>query len=156
MKKSILSLIFVASAFMTVNAQDQPASTDQNWVPPVEFEKEKHDYGTIKNGADGTYDFKFKNTGKEPVLITNAKGSCGCTVPEWPKEPILPGKSSVIKVSYDTKRAGAINKNVTITITNSAKDKTATKTLYIVGNVEPPPADAGAPEKKGGMAPLEK
>jgi hypothetical protein len=156
MKRSILSLIFVASGVLTLSAQGQPASTDQNWNPTVEFDKEKHDYGTIKNGSDGSCEFKFKNTGKEPVLITNAKGSCGCTVPEWPKEPIGPGKSSVIKVSYDTKRAGAINKNVTITIQNPGKDKTATKMLYIVGNVEPPPADAGAPEKKAGLSPLEK
>ncbi len=154
MKRSILSMAFVAMGFIAVNAQ--PASTDQNWNPSIEFENETHDYGTIKNGADGTCEFKFKNTGKEPFVISNARGSCGCTVPDWPKEPIGPGKSGVVKVSYDTKRSGAINKNVTLTIQNAGKDKTGTKTIYIKGNVEPPPADAGMPEKKSGMAPLEK
>jgi hypothetical protein len=90
------------------------------------------------------------------VIISNARGSCGCTVPDWPKEPIAPGKTSSIKVSYDTKRSGAINKNVTLTVQNASKDKTGTKMLYIKGNVEPPPADAGMPEKKTGMAPVEK
>ena len=154
MKRSILSMAFVAMGFIAVNAQ--PASTDQNWTPSIEFENETYDYGTIKNGADGTSEFKFKNTGKEPFIISNARGSCGCTVPDWPKEPIGPGKSGVVKVSYDTKRSGAINKNVTLTIQNASKDKTGTKVIYIKGNVEPPPADAGMPEKKSGMAPLEK
>ena len=153
MKRMLFSLA-CATIGLTGFAQ-QPASTDQNWTPSIQFDKETHDYGTIKNGADGTGEFKFTNTGKEPIVVTNARGSCGCTVPEWPKEPIAPGKSSAIKVSYDTKRTGAINKNVTLTIQNAGKDKTGTKMLYIKGNVEPPPADAGMPEKKGGMAPVE-
>jgi hypothetical protein len=156
MKKSFLSIAFIAMGFIALNAQEKPVSTDQNWTPPVTFENETHDYGTIKNGADGTCEFKFTNNGKEPILITNARGSCGCTVPEWPKEEIGAGKTGVIKVSYDTKRSGAINKNVTLTIQNKEKDKTGSKMLYIKGNVEPPPADAGMPEKKNGMAPLEK
>jgi hypothetical protein len=156
MKKSFLSIAFIAMGFIALNAQEKPVSTDQNWTPPVTFENETHDYGTIKNGADGTCEFKFTNNGKEPILITNARGSCGCTVPEWPKEEIGAGKTGVIKVSYDTKRSGAINKNVTLTIQNKEKDKTGSKMLYIKGNVEPPPADAGMPEKKNDMAPLEK
>jgi hypothetical protein len=154
MKKSILSMVFMAIGLIAVNAQ--PASTDQNWTPSIEFEKETHDYGTIKKGANGVFEFKFKNTGKEPIVISNAAGSCGCTVPEWPKEPIAPGKSSVIKVSYDTERVGAINKNVVLTIQNITKDKTGNKTLFIKGNVEGGPVDAGMPAKKSGMAPLEK
>jgi len=156
MKKSLLTIAFFAMGIITLSAQEKPVSTDQNWNPPVTFENETHDYGTIKNGADGTCEFKFTNNGKEAILITNARGSCGCTVPEWPKEEIGAGKTGVIKVSYDTKRSGAINKNVTLTIQNKEKDKTGSKMLYIKGNVEPPPADAGMPEKKNGMAPLEK
>jgi len=161
MKSTILTMAFAAFSFIALQAQtatpaSTPAPAAENWNSGIEFEKETHDYGTIKNGADGTCEFKFKNTSKEPITITNARGSCGCTVPEWPKEPIAPGKSSSIKVSYDTKRAGAINKNVTITVQNPAKDKTSTKMLYIKGNVEQAPTDAGMPEKKSGMAPLEK
>jgi hypothetical protein len=154
MKKTIFTIAFALIAVVAVNAQ--PATTDQNWVPPLEFDKETHDYGTIKNASDGTCEFRFKNTGKEPILITNAKGSCGCTVPEYPKEPIAPGKSAAIKVTYDTKRTGAINKNVTLTVANVSKDKTGTKMLYIKGNVEPPPADAGTPVKSSVGAPVEK
>ncbi len=159
MKRSFLTLVFALSGLVAANAQAPAAptpSTEQNWTPSIQFDKETHDYGTIKNGGDGTCEFTFTNTGKEPFLISNARGSCGCTVPEWPKEAIAPGKTGSIRVSYDTKRAGAINKNVTLTIQDASKEKTGTKMLYIKGNVEPPPADAGMPEKKQGMAPLEK
>jgi len=155
MKRSFLTLVLAVAGMVAANAQTPTPSTEQNWTPNIEFEKETHDYGTVKHGGDGTCEFKFKNTGKEAFVITNARGSCGCTVPEWPKEEIAPGKEGPIRVSYDTKRPGAINKNVTLTIQNKEKDKTGTKTLYIKGNVEPAPADAGSPEKKSGMAPLE-
>lgn len=101
----------------------------------IKFNKETHDYGTIKNGADGTCVFEFTNTGTEPLMITNAKGSCGCTVPEWPKEPIAPGAKASIKVNYDTKRTGAINKSVTIT-SNASNEPT--KIVYIKGEVLAP------------------
>ena len=65
----------------------------------ITFETETIDYGTIENNADGNREFKFTNTGNAPLVISNAKGSCGCTVPTWPKEPIAPGASSVIKVN---------------------------------------------------------
>jgi hypothetical protein len=153
MKRTLFTLFFAVAGLVS---QAQAPAGEQNWNPNVQFDKETHDYGTIKNGGDGTCEFTFTNTGKEPILITNARGSCGCTVPDWPKEPIAPGKKGTISVKYDTKRAGAINKNVTLTIQNMAKDKTATKMLYIKGNVEPPPTDAGMPEKKPGLAPVEK
>ena len=112
----------------------------------IEFAKETHDYGTIKNGADGTCSFEFKNTGNEPLIISMAKGSCGCTVPEWPKEPIAPGAKASIKVKYDTSRAGAINKNVTIT-SNAVNEPT--KIIYIKGTVLPLPEGA-APVNNAG------
>ncbi len=112
----------------------------------IEFTKETHDYGTIKNGADGTCSFEFKNTGTEPLIISMAKGSCGCTVPEWPKEPIAPGAKASIKVKYDTSRAGAINKNVTIT-SNAVNEPT--KIIYIKGTVLPLPEGA-APVNNAG------
>ncbi len=112
----------------------------------IEFTKETHDYGTIKNGADGTCSFEFKNTGTEPLIISMAKGSCGCTVPEWPKEPIAPGAKASIKVKYDTSRAGAINKNVTIT-SNAVNEPN--KIIYIKGTVLPLPEGA-APVNNAG------
>jgi len=112
----------------------------------IDFNKEVHDYGTIENGANGECTFEFKNTGNAPLIISNAKGSCGCTVPSWPKEPIAPGASSKITVKYDTKRPGAINKSVTIT-SNAVNEPT--KVIRIKGNVKPLP-ESGAPINNSG------
>lgn len=126
----------------SVNAQEV-----QNGAK-ITFTKETHDYGTIKNGADGTCTFEFKNTGNAPLILSDAKGSCGCTVPTWPKEPIAPGAKGVISVKYDTKRAGAINKSVTIT-SNASNEPT--KTIRIKGTVLPAPEN-GTPVNNAGPA----
>lgn len=141
MKKALLSLalIFLASTGAAI-AQEVANG------PKIEFEKEVHDYGTVKNGGNGECTFEFKNTGNAPLIISNAKGSCGCTVPSWPKEPIGPGETASIKVKYDTKRAGAINKSVTIT-SNATNEPT--KVIRIKGNVEAAPAPA-TPVMSGG------
>jgi len=142
MKKLLFSLlmVFAAGATGTVVAQEVENGAK------IEFEKEVHDYGTIENGANGECTFEFKNTGNAPLIISNAKGSCGCTVPQWPKEPIAPGKTAVITVKYDTKRAGAINKSVTIT---SNAVNAPTKVIRIKGNVKPAPT-SGAPVNNSG------
>ncbi|MDQ3141276.1 MAG: DUF1573 domain-containing protein [Bacteroidota bacterium] len=72
----------------------------------VEYETMVHDYGEIMEGEKVKYEFKFKNTGSEPLVISDAKGSCGCTVPDWPREPIAPGASGVVKVEFDSKGKG--------------------------------------------------
>ncbi len=112
----------------------------------IEFAKQVHDYGKLKNGANGTCTFEFTNTGNAPLIISNAKGSCGCTVPQWPKEPIAPGAKGVITVKYDTKRTGPINKSVTIT-SNAVNEPT--KTLQIRGEVAPP-AEGASPVNNSG------
>ena len=151
MKKLILSfaLMFGTSVlFNTVSAQIEKG-------PKIEFSKETHDYGNIKYVGEPNCTFEFKNTGNEPLIITNAKGSCGCTVPDWPKEPIAPGATGVIKVKYDTNRPGPINKSVTIS-TNVAtgKDATGNPTYYdavirIKGEVGPAP-ESGTPVNNTG------
>ena len=161
MKKLVYILAFYGGIVLTAQAQtkDTAKKDTAKVVAPnpnaadISFEKDAHDYGTIKQGANGTYDFKFTNTGKEPLIISNAKGSCGCTVPEWPKEPIKPGATGVIKTTYDTKRIGAFTKTVTIT----SNAKTATKVLTIKGVVEEPPKEQTMPLKKveEGATPLE-
>jgi hypothetical protein len=122
-------------------------------APEITFENELHDYGTIKQGADGNCEFKFKNTGKEPLVISNARGSCGCTVPTWPKEPILKGQTGSIKVHYDTKRVGAFTKTVTL----NSNAKTDTKVLTIKGVVEASEEnnEQAMPIKKSTGLPLE-
>jgi hypothetical protein len=132
MKKAVLSLVVLFVALLSVNKSYAQVESG----PKIEFSKETHDYGTVKYGADGACTFEFKNTGNEPLIISNAKGSCGCTVPDWPKEPIAPGAKGTITVKYDTKRPGAINKSVTIT-SNAVNEPT--KVIRIKGNVLPAP-----------------
>ena len=132
MKKALLSLSFLAFTAFSTMAQTEAIQVENPKAPEIVFETEVIDYGKIDKGANGVREFKFTNTGKSPLIISNARGSCGCTVPTWPKEPIKPGESSVIKVKYDTNRPGPINKSVTIT----SNAKTPTKVLRIKGNVE--------------------
>ncbi len=80
----------------------------------IEFKSETIDYGNIAKGSDGIRVFEFTNTGDAPLVISNVKSSCGCTVPEKPKDPIAPGANGEIKVKYDTKRVGPIRKTVTV------------------------------------------
>jgi hypothetical protein len=151
MKKILLSIGLATLTMFSIQAQetktDNAVITNPN-AAVINFDTDVVDYGTIEQGADGMREFKFKNTGKEPLIISNATGSCGCTVPTWPKEPIKPGESSSIKVKYDTKRLGAINKSVTIT-SNATE---ATKVLRIKGNVIAPKT---TPVKEGGAGPVE-
>jgi hypothetical protein len=143
MKKAVLTLVLMLMAVMSFNK----AAAQIESGPKIDFTKETHDYGTIKYGADGSCSFEFKNTGNAPLIISNAKGSCGCTVPEWPKEPIAPGAKATIKVKYDTKRPGAINKSVTIT-SNAVNEPT--KVIRIKGNVLPAP-EGTAPVNNSGV-----
>lgn len=133
--------MFFALAVFNIKAQTEAVTVENPNAPEIIFETESIDYGTLEKGADGVREFKFTNTGKSPLIISNARGSCGCTVPTWPKEPIKPGESGVIKVKYDTNRPGPINKSVTIT----SNAKTPTKVLRIKGNVLVPQT---SPEKE--------
>ncbi len=118
----------------------------------ISFEKELHDFGTFEQNGNGLYEFKFTNTGDSPLIISNSKGSCGCTVPVWPKEPIIPGESNVIRVKYDTKRIGAFNKSVTIT--SNAKTN-PTKVIRIKGKTLAANGTQSSPLKKEtGKSPL--
>lgn len=84
----------------------------------LKFDQLTIDYGEIEKGSDPYRTFAFENVSDLPVSIKNAKGSCGCTVPEYPSEPIMPGEKNVIKVRYDTERVGSFAKTVTLTTTN--------------------------------------
>lgn len=106
--------------------------------PGIVFENETIDYGTINQNENGQREFVFTNNGDEPLVIKSAQGSCGCTVPEAPKEPIAPGAKGVIKVKYDTNRVGMFTKNVTVT-TNASETP---KVLMIKGDVKAAPAPA--------------
>lgn len=101
--------------------------------PGIKFEKTVHDYGTIAYGGNGDCEFVFVNNGTEPLLLSDVRSSCGCTTPAWPREPIMPGNSSTIKVHYDTHRVGGISKSITVT-TNGTPDRVV---LQIRGTVQP-------------------
>ena len=107
--------------------------------PGIEFNKTVHDYGTIYQDGNGECEFEFKNVGSEPLVLSNVTSSCGCTVPSWPREPILPGKTAVIKVKYNTGRVGPINKTVSV-LSNAVDNPNVT--LRIQGQVKPKQEEA--------------
>lgn len=116
---------FVAVLFFAVASHAQGV---------LKFETESHDFGTLAEGPVATYSFKLTNTGNAPVVISRAMASCGCTTPEWSKDPIMPGATSEIKVGYNTSgRPGAFKK--TITVTSNAENSTVI--LRINGTVTP-------------------
>ena len=89
----------------------------------LSFETEEIDYGTIQQNEDGAKIFKFTNTGKDPIVITQVKTSCGCTVPTYSREPVLAGASGEIQIKYDTKRIGKFTKTITIMSNASEPNK---------------------------------
>ena len=106
MKKIII--LFIAFFSLTlVHSQEKK--------PEISFEKTVIDYGTVDKGANGVRDFVFTNTGDAPLIISNVKSTCGCTIPKKPEKPILPGESDKIQVKYDTKRVGFIRKSISVT-----------------------------------------
>ncbi|TDI72597.1 MAG: DUF1573 domain-containing protein [Bacteroidetes bacterium] len=119
MKKIILVAVIALISF-TAYAQAK-----------IEFKTEIIDYGQIEKGSDGIRVFEFTNIGDADLIIQDVKSSCGCTVPEKPKDPVAPGKTGVIKVKYDTQRVGKIRK--TITVYSNATE--AIKAIKIKGEV---------------------
>ena len=144
MKK--LVFLFGVLVMMAGVAMAQEEKVTENG-PEIEFEKLVHDYGDVPYNGNGECEFKFTNTGNEPLILQKPKSSCGCTVPSWPKEPILPGESEVIKVTYKTTKVGNINK--TITVTSNAKVN-GTVVLRIKGKVLEQPVES-MPEKESGI-----
>ncbi len=138
MKKIILSASFAFAIIMGVNAQQTPApvaAANPNQAD-IQFEETLHDFGNIKEGTQATYEFKFKNIGKQPLILSDVHASCGCTTPTWPKEAIAPGKTAVITATFDSNgRPGVFNKIVYVT----SNGKTASVSLNIKGFVETTP-----------------
>lgn len=130
MKKLIIFSAIISLYFCSC-AQNTSSDKNQSNGPKIEFVKTIHDYGTIKKGSDGGCEFHFKNTGNEPLILSNVTSSCGCTIPTWPKDPVLPGQSGKINVMYDTKRIGNISKTIKV-MSNAITDAIV---LEIKGNV---------------------
>ena len=150
MKKFLMLLAFCATFTLSLQAQGETEPTEAVEAdgPAMEFEAKDIDYGTIEQDSDPYRVFTFTNTGNEALLITNARGSCGCTVPSYSKAPVEPGATSEIKVRYDTHRLGQFKKSVTLT-TNASEEPIR---LTIRGIVEPKPKQPDAvPASEQGM-----
>lgn len=126
---TIIALLFFSA--QTMYAQQNNATTKVDG-PQITFKEDVHDFGNIKEGVIAEYSFSFTNTGNKPLMITEVRPSCGCTTPEYSKEPIAPGKTGVIKVAYNSQnRPGNFMKSITITTNEQGK----AKVLFIKGDV---------------------
>lgn len=130
MKKLLVSAVVLLFASMSLQAQETPTVKNPN-APVISFDKTSHDYGTIYEKANGNVNFIYTNKGKEPLIISHVKSSCGCTIPKWSRQPLMPGETDTIKVHYDTKRIGTFHKSITIT----SNATTPTVILKIKGKV---------------------
>jgi len=159
MRKVVLGL-FVSTALVLTSCNNAASKIEdsgsadataagaeaQAGTPAFSFTEEKWDFGTIDEGTVAKHTFEFTNTGDAPLIIHNAQGSCGCTVPVWPREPIAPGATGTIEVSFSSAgKPGANNKQVTLTA-NTVPNK---KVLNITASVTAKPAaDAQPTEAK--------
>ena len=120
---------------ITTDLVKNPLSANPNHtvtMPKIQMDEESYDFGDIIQGESVTHEFSIKNIGNDKLLINSAKGSCGCTVPVWPKEPILEGEESTIKVTFNSAgKKGRQNKTVTL-VTNAIPN---TKVITIKGNI---------------------
>ena len=136
--KKIIVLILALWSFTQLNAQN-----DSKEKPVIEFEKTTHDFGKVWSGTQVSYEFVFINKGKVPLILSSVQPSCGCTTPEWPKEPIMPNQKSKIKAMYNS---GAYQGPFAKSITVNSNVGTAT-TLIIKGEVLDKPKEPTSPVK---------
>ena len=146
MKTSIFFIFLLCVFAFSATAQ----TVDSTLV--ISFENATHDYGTILLNGDGGCEFKFTNPGKTPLVLNNVQASCGCTVPEWTREPVQPGATGTIKVRYNTAIQGAFQKS--ITVYSNAKNNPVV--LIIKGTVTPPPPPPPAPASAPAAQPVQK
>jgi hypothetical protein len=140
MKKILTSIMMIT--FVCVGLYSQSG-------PKIKFESNDINFGTIEQNSEPFRSLKFTNVGNEPLIVKSARGNCGCTVPTWPREAIMPGESSELKIKYSTERTGPINKKVTLT-TNEPEGQN-THILSVVGNVLGAQDTQGVPENKGSI-----
>ena len=147
MKKSIFGLFLIFALVQVTIAQNTPAPNESQIEsivmvngPTMEIESLVLDYGTIEHNSEPLRVVKFTNTGTEPLVIKNARGSCGCTVPVWPKEPIMPGEESKIEIRYATNRVGKFSKTVTITTNEIGDPQVITVKGHVLKEKEGVPA----------------
>ena len=142
MRKVFIIFTFMVTA-VTISCSQSSSQTNETKAPAtIEFKITEYDFGTIEQGANGTCEFEFKNTGEEPLVLNDVKSSCGCTIPSWPKEPVKKGDSAKIIVKYDTNRIGPFTKSITV-ISNATNSPIV---LRIKGTVNAPKEQTGTTE----------
>ncbi len=135
MRKYLLFLMLLSISISSCAQTGKDAKTNANdTIAEMIFTETDHNFGVIQQKGNGTFEFVFKNTGKAPLIISNVQSSCGCTIPSWDKEPILPKKTGKIVVKYDTERIGPFTKSIKVfsNATNSPVE------LMIRGEVKVP------------------
>ncbi len=140
MKAIQLLLLCCFVSVLSIFGQETPKTPPSDQAE-IQFESDFYDFGTLKQGAECFTVFTFKNTGKAPLVISKAQASCGCTVPETPKDAIPPGKTGQIKVKYDSNRTGPFEKTITV-FSNAVSQQ---KVLRIKGRIEPKPVEETFP-----------
>ncbi len=139
MKKIFLSLFIIT--FFAIGSFSQTSAPASNTI--VSFDKMKHSFGKIKQGTPQSISFNLKNNGGKPLIIEQATAQCGCTTPEYSKAPILKGKSSAIKVTYNAASPGPFTKTVTVKFLNVAEPSILTIEGEVLKNDTPPPVKKG-------------
>ena len=115
MRATLISIIvIIAVAMSTSGCADSPEEKAKEHGQDIWFEEYMHDYGQMEEGSDGTWSFVFKNLGEQAFVINRVRSTCGCTVPDWPREPIEPGTSGEIIVKYNTETTGTFLKSVIV------------------------------------------
>jgi hypothetical protein len=131
MKKLLLLLIM--GVFALVNLAAQTDSIAAKNKPEIKFEKTEIDLGIIPQGVPKTFEFEFTNTGHDALVLSNVQPTCGCTIAEWPKEPIQKGKKGIVKGTYNAAGSGLITKSITV----FSNAKTSTVSLTFKATVQP-------------------
>jgi hypothetical protein len=133
MLKRLIVLLLLSGAVYSVNAQTVP--DNKPVVKVAELKEHSYDFGKIPQGRPVTHVFELVNKSNSPIVIENVLASCGCTTPEWPREPIQPGATASIKVGFNAAAEGAFNRNVTVQIAGGQVE-----TIVITGTVYRTPA----------------
>lgn len=132
MRRSGIILLVLLAATFTAMGQNGKGNNEKEAKAEISFDTTSHDFGKIPYKGDGTYKFEFESTGKKPLILTDVRSSCSCTVPEWPKKPLKPGEEGTIEVEYDTRSPGKFTKYIYV----QSNAKKSTVKLKITGTVE--------------------
>ena len=107
MEKTVLLLFLIVLA-----SCKQGVKTTEIKEAYIEFDSTSYDFGEIPFEGNGVVEFEFTNTGSEPLILTHVKSTCGCTIPDWSREPVMAGDKGTIHVEYDTQRPGVFTKSI--------------------------------------------